>query len=53
MKKLYVRFFEKDKGIPTDSRPITYWDTNGEVINAIEDWLNRHPDGRVDFILLP
>ena len=61
MTKLYIRFFEHKEGIPTDSHKIADgpqehapWINNAlfSWLENIEDWMRKHPDGKVDFVWL-
>jgi hypothetical protein len=51
-RRTYVRFFErKDAGIPEDTRFLDYWASSpSSLVESIQEWLERHPLGKVEFI---
>jgi len=59
-KLLFIRFFvNKTDGIPYDSWPVTegkYADVDSlndaEISTHISDWMNKHADGKVDFMFI-
>ncbi len=59
-KKLYIRFFDnKEDLVPHDSSPLL--NEESPTVNefrqeecwwSLVDWMNRHPNGKVDFVWL-
>lgn len=52
MKRLYVRFFNgKYDILPRDSRVISENNISTEL-ESVQEWLDKHPNGKVDFVWL-
>jgi len=55
-KKLYLRFFEnKENQIPENAEqfaPFLHFQQEGDLEFVIDDWMRKHPEGKVDIVWL-